>query len=81
MKASELIELLQSEIDAFGDRDVTVFCPEHSGEHGNNAVPISGLGWYADTVNNERSTFIECAACHEDAMTEKCVSDAMEEHF
>lgn len=79
MKSSKLISMLQTDIEAFGDRDVTVFCPEHSGEHGNEPVPISGIGWYADAVNDTRSTFIVCAECHEDAMTEKAQDDVYEE--
>jgi hypothetical protein len=78
MKASELIELLRQEIDAFGDQEVTVFCPEHSGE-GGDPVWVSGLGWFANADKNERSTFIECGECHQDGINDKAWSDAMDE--
>lgn len=79
MKACELITLLQSEVDAFGDRDVVVFCPEHSGDHGHDPVPVAGLGWYGDEAKDLRATFIECSFCYEESISDKAWDDAMSE--
>ena len=77
MKASELVKLLQQEIEAFGDQEITVYCPEHSGDDG-DPVAIHGLGWFGSDTG-ERSTFIECFYCHDEAMTDKLWSKAMDE--
>lgn len=76
MKASELITALQNEIAGFGDVEITVFCPEHSGENG-PPIAVHGLGWYCGQSKKDQSTFIECYECHADAMREKCETDAM----
>jgi len=80
MKGSKLIQLIQFEIDAFGDPEITVYCPEHSGQIGESGdpQPIHGLGWFCG-MNGEKSTFIGCAECHVEAMNEKAWSDAMDE--
>lgn len=77
MKATELIKRLQAEVASFGDQEITVYCPIHSGEDG-DPVAVHGLGWFCGS-KGEKSCFIECAECHADARNDKLWSDYMEE--
>ncbi len=76
MKASELIAALENEIAGFGDVEITVYCPEHSGESG-DPIAVHGLGWFCGQ-NGKKSSFIECWECHDQDMRDKCEADALE---
>lgn len=78
MKTSELIKLLQDEVQHFGDRDFMMFCPRHSGEDG-PPVAVHGLGWYGHVEKNITASYLDCVECHEEDMRDKAEVDAMDE--
>lgn len=78
MNTSELIRLLLNERRAFGDQDVMVFCPCHSGEDG-EPMPVHDLGWYGNSEKKIRAVFLVCVECHYEGISEKHQAAAMEE--
>lgn len=77
MKASELIEQLQQEIESFGDREVVFYC---SCVEVDEPIEIGALGWYGDVKNGNKINLI-CAECNYQALIEKHMFDGEPDEF
>jgi hypothetical protein len=75
MKASEIIENLQRDIEFFGDQEVAFTCDDvEDGE----PQGIGGFGFYSGK-DGEKATLLVCGDCHHRAVGEKHMFDGDEE--